>query len=356
MPLVIDGGRIPTRWLERKSSRGVRPESDCVSPMNIVKIALVNNMPDPALEDTELQFFELLDAASGDLRLSVKLYSLAGIPRSDRVQPHLRSFYFGIDDLWKDHFDAAIVTGTEPHQPDLRQEPYWADLVQVLEWAEHNTTSTVLSCLAAHAGVLHSDGIQRHRLSDKRFGVFDARKVREHPLTAQLSNPVLFPHSRWNELWADELHACGYDVLTESERAGVDMFVKNKGQSLLVHFQGHPEYGAQTLHKEYRRDIKRFLRGERETYPSMPEGYFDPAATEALKDFETRARSDRREEVIEHFPAATEETVKRTWASSATGLYRNWLRYIVSRMAEAPAFPTRTELYQEQSGKRSVVS
>jgi homoserine O-succinyltransferase/O-acetyltransferase len=356
MPLVIDEGRIPTRWLEKKSSRGVSPEGDSVSPMNVVKVALINNMPDPALEDTELQFFELLDAASGELPLSVKLYALPTIARGERVEPHLKSFYFGIEDLWKDPIDAAIVTGTEPLQPDLRQEPYWAELVQVLEWAERNTASTVLSCLAAHAGVLHSDGIERHRLSGKRFGVFDARKVREHPLTAQLANPVRFPHSRWNELWADELHACGYAVLTESERAGVDVFVKNKGQSLFVHFQGHPEYGAQTLHKEYRRDIKRFLRGERETYPNMPEGYFDPVATEALAAFETRARSDRREEVMGHFPSAAEEKVERTWASSATGLYRNWLRYIVSRKAESSAFPTPTELYQQQSGKRSAVS
>jgi len=355
MPLVFDGGRIPTRWLERRSPRGGRG-SDYLSPTNVVKIALVNNMPDPALEDTELQFFELLEAASGELPLSVKLYSLAMIPRSDRVQPHLASFYCGVDDLWKEHFDAAIITGTEPHQPDLRHEPYWAELVQVMDWAERHTSSAVLSCLAAHASVLHSDGIQRHRLSDKRFGVFDARRAQEHPLTAQLADPVRFPHSRWNEVRADELQACGYAVLTESETAGVDTFVKKKGQSLFVCFQGHPEYGAQTLQKEYRRDIKRFLRGERETYPSMPEGYFDPVATAALGDFEQRARSDRREEVMEHFPSAAEGTFDRTWTSAATGLYRNWLHYLASKKAEAGAFPNPAEFYQQQSGKRSAVS
>ena len=47
----------------------------------------------------------------------------------------------------------------------------------------------------------------------------------------------------------------------------MDSFVKKKKRSLFVHFQGHPEYGAQTLLKEYRRDIKRFLRAERETIP-----------------------------------------------------------------------------------------
>src|SRR6516165_6630930 len=159
-------------------------------------------------------------------------YSSSSVPcprfLTDRVQPHLKSFYSGLDDLWNDHVDAAIITGTEPRQPDLRQEPYWAELTQIMDWAERNTTSTVLSCLAAHAGVLHSDGIPRHRLNDKRFGVFDSKKIFEHTLTAQLASPVRFPHSRWNEVRADELHACGYAVLTESERAGVDVFVKNK--------------------------------------------------------------------------------------------------------------------------------
>ena len=354
MPLLIEGGRIPTRWLEKKGPRSVAPVSDYLSAMNAVKIALVNNMPDPALEDTELQFFELLEAASGDLPIFVKLCSLPAVPRTDRVQPHLKSFYSGLDDLWNDHVDAAIITGTEPRQPDLRQEPYWAELTQIMDWAEHNTASTVLSCLAAHAGVLHSDGIPRHRLNDKRFGVFDSKKIFEHTLTAQLASPVRFPHSRWNEVRADELHACGYAVLTESERAGVDVFVKNKGKSLFVHFQGHPEYGAQTLQKEYRRDIKRFLRGERETYPNMPEGYFDPRAAKALVDFEKRALQDRREEVMEHFPASAQGTLESAWTSSAIGLYRNWLRYIISRKAEATAFPTASELYQP-SGKRSAV-
>ncbi|HXW93195.1 MAG TPA: homoserine O-succinyltransferase [Terriglobales bacterium] len=353
MPLLLDSGRVPTRWRER-SCPG-ESHRDYLPLLNVVKIALVNNMPDPALEDTEMQFFGLLDAASGELPLFLKLYSLAGIARSDRVQPHLQRCYFGMDDLRNDHFDAAIITGTEPRQPDLQQEPYWAELVGVLEWAEGNTISTVLSCLAAHAGVLYSDGIERHRLPDKRFGVFDSRKVREHPLTAQIASPVRFPHSRWNEVRADELDRRGYAVLTESERAGVDVFVKHKGKSLFVHFQGHPEYGAQTLQKEYRRDIKRFLRGERETYPSLPEGYFDPAATEALADFEKRALSDRREEVMEHFPASAQGLFESPWTSSAVGLYGNWLRYIASRKAEVAAFPTAAQLHH-QSGKRSLVS
>ena len=82
-------------------------------------LALINNMPDPALEDTELQFFELLDTASGETPVIIKLYSLTGIPRTDRGQRHLNSFYCGLDDLLNSRFDGVIVTGTEPHHPEL---------------------------------------------------------------------------------------------------------------------------------------------------------------------------------------------------------------------------------------------
>ena len=96
-------------------------------------------MPDAALEDTEMQFFELLDAASGDIPVRVKLYSLSGVPRGDRGQQHLSSFYFGRDDLLNSRFDGVIMTGTEPRQPNLRNEPYWSALANVLDWAESNT-------------------------------------------------------------------------------------------------------------------------------------------------------------------------------------------------------------------------
>jgi homoserine O-succinyltransferase len=335
MPLIIEGGRVPTRWAEKATSsigsRVRRGES--------LSLALINNMPDPALEDTELQFFELLDAASGDVPVVVKLYSLTGVPRTDRGQQHLKNFYFDFDDLWNSRFDGVLVTGTEPHQPNLHDEPYWDLLTEVFEWAKENTSSTVLSCLAAHASVLHGDGIPRRRLHDKQFGVFDSAKNCGHTLTSRMADRIRFPHSRWNEVRGDELTSCGYTVLTESAIAGVDLFVKKRKKSLFVHFQGHPEYGAQTLLKEYRRDIKRFLRQERETYPTAPAGYFDAAATQLLNEFRAAAIADRREDIAASFPeAVVVGGLQNSWHASAACVYRNWLQYLESRKTETPAF------------------
>lgn len=355
MPLIMEPGRVPPQWAERTSARGARHECAAGGDGDGVRVALINNMPDPALEDTELQFFELLDTASGDVPISVKLYSINEVPRTDRGERHLNSFYSSVKDLWNDHVDALIMTGTEPRSANLQDEPYWNMLGQVLDWAESNTVSTVLSCLAAHAGVLHSDGIGRHRLPDKQFGVFDFEKTASQPLTANC-NRIRFPHSRWNEVRAGELAASGYQVLTQSVDGGVDSFLKKKKRSLFVHFQGHPEYGAQTLFKEYRRDIKRFLRNERETYPTMPSGYFDEAAARLLNEFHFQVISDRSEEAMGKFPKLASDSLQKSWHASAINIYRNWLQYVMSRKADFTIFPAAVAaVYHQSARKRSAV-
>ncbi len=260
MALVVDSVQGGSVWQKCEESRREAKTGAWGDLTETIEIALINNMPDLALEDTELQFFELLENASYDLPVRVRLFSLPNIPRSEQAQKRLSSAYFGIHHLWTQPFDAVIITGTEPRKADLRQEPYWPALADVLDWAEENTASTILSCLAAHAAVLHGDGIRRHLLPEKQFGVFDVRAVGESMLISGIGDPLRCPHSRWNELSKDALMSCGYSVLTQSERAGVDLFVKKKTGSLFVYFQGHPEYGALTLLKEYRRDARRFLR------------------------------------------------------------------------------------------------
>jgi homoserine O-succinyltransferase len=356
MPLIIEGGRVPPRWAREGNYRPVAS-----SQPEHLTVALINNMPDAALEDTELQFFALLDDASGDRPIYLKLYSLTGIPRTDRGQRHLNNFYYGLDELWQNQFDGVIITGTEPRHPNLQDEPYWRVLADVFDWAERNTSSAILSCLAAHAGVLHSDGISRHRLPDKQFGVFDFTRDGVHPLTNGTSEQIRFPHSRWNEVQADALLACGYTVLTQSVAGGVDTFVKKKKQSLFLHFQGHPEYGAETLLKEYRRDIRRFLKQERETYPTMPNGYFTAEGEKLVTEFQkielAKSAADRREELVERFPdGALAGTLHRTWQTSANTIYRNWLRYMVSKRTEIPKVSvvaaTRENIVRKRSALR----
>ena len=340
MHLIINGGHVPEHWAQQQHPHDRAAEipasRNSSSAKGIVRLALINNMPDAALEDTEAQFFALLDAAAGEIPVHLQLYNLPDVPRGDRLQEHLRNFYLPVNSLWKQQMDGAIITGTEPRQRNLRDEPYWKSLAATFDWAEDNTTSTVLSCLAAHASVLHSHNIERNPLPDKQFGVFDYQRSGDHELMNGLPRIVRFPHSRWNEVQTVDLAAHGYDVLDHSENAGVNLFVKNKGRSLFVHFQGHPEYGSRTLLKEFRRDVRRFLKQERPTYPTLPNGYFDDDATRLLSEFRQSAEAQPSEETFSAFPeSAVAHSLQNTWHTSAARIYRNWLQLLLAKRSSA---------------------
>ena len=334
MPLYMHGDRIPSHAAAQKYCHPLNFTGVIEERGQLLRLALVNNMPDSALEDTEAQFFELLAGAATDIPVHLELFSLPHVPRGEKAQQHLERFYKSTDYLIRDSFDGAIITGTEPHESDLRKEPYWNSLAKVLDWAEEHTTSTVLSCLAAHAGVLHRDAIARQPMNEKRFGAFEHQIVADHALTVGVGSSISIPHSRWNELSEQALRSAGYTVLTKSPDAGVDLFIKQKKNHLSVHFQGHPEYGELTLFKEYRRDIRRFLRSERETYPVAPHGYFGAAATQLVDEFRSRAVGQRNEQALESFPEVELiVTLKNTWRASSVRIYRNWLQLLLSAKA-----------------------
>jgi homoserine O-succinyltransferase len=298
-------------------------------PSRRIDIGLVNNMPDAAMEATVRQFLSLLGAAARDVTVHVRLFSMPGVPSSDWRRQHLGDCYAGFDELWNARLDGLIVTGTEPRAADLAAEPYWGQLTKLVDWAEENTAATVWSCLAAHAAVQHLDGIRRSPLGEKCFGLFDHVRMSDHRLLRGQPALIPTPHSRWNELSEAALASCGYRILSKSPAAGVDIFVRER-KSLFLFFQGHPEYEADTLAREHRRDVGRFLRGERDSYPDLPRHYFDPAATDALNAFRTRAIADCREELMSAFPAERVfSAVSSTWHAHALCTYANWLNYIV---------------------------
>jgi homoserine O-succinyltransferase/O-acetyltransferase len=302
-----------------------------------ITIGLVNNMPDTAWEATERQFLAIVRAAAGKIPVKLQLFSLTDLPRADHIRAELAARYSDLAALLRTRLDGLIVTGTEPRAASLKDEPYWASLVTLIDWARLNTVSTIWSCLGAHAAVLHADGIERRPLAEKQFGVFDCEAVSADPLTEGAGRRLVVPHSRWNDLSAAALTACGYRILTRSTAAGVDMFAgpQQNGDSLFLFFQGHPEYEPGTLLREYRRDIGRFLRGEQAQYPGAPLGYFNAEASTQVSAFRARALADRRADLIADFPMrALEAGLNARWQRSAVGIYEKWLDYLAERQAD----------------------
>ena len=167
---------------------------------NCVTIGLINNMPDPALEATERQFVDLIRAAASKTIVRLLLFSIPEIPRADTTRQDMAERYRDVSELWDAQVDGLIVTGTEPRMKNLKDEPYWATLSQVVDWARDYTASTIWSCLAAHAAVLHVDGVERRPLADKLFGVFDCEPAASHPMTSDAKSGLRVPHSRYNDL------------------------------------------------------------------------------------------------------------------------------------------------------------
>ncbi|HEX4388957.1 MAG TPA: homoserine O-succinyltransferase, partial [Steroidobacteraceae bacterium] len=268
-----------------------------------IRIGLINNMPDTALHATEAQFAGLLEGASSGWQVALRFSCLPELARGPEAAAHIQAGYWPLGTLLAEGLDALIVTGTEPRSPVLSEEPYWGRLAELLAWARQHTVTSVWSCLAAHAAVELMDGIRRQRLPEKRCGVYPHLLVSEHALLSGVAAPLKMPHSRWNELPLAALERAGYTILSASEVSGADAFIAER-ESLLVFFQGHPEYQATTLLREYRRDVGRYLNGQQAHYPTLPHGYLSGEASARLETFKAEAVARRDGALIEQFPFA----------------------------------------------------
>ena len=312
-----------------------RPTSGATLPPLV--IGLVNSMPGEARRATEQQFRAILTAAVRDVPVELRFFSLEPPPPDEAASSATAPRYEDTALLDAAAVDGMIVTGMPPRAASLAEEPYWPKLTELIDLARDAEIPTMWSCLAAHAAVLHLDGIERRRLPRKLSGlVACTRTTTEHPAMAGLPRRWRVPHSRYNDVPEQTLLARGYRILSRSAEAGADIFAKDDDAPFLF-CQGHPEYDAQTLPREYRRDIRLFLVGERDEYPAAPAGCFGPMMTELLEAFRERALRERNAELIAAFPTAAFATeLNHSWRDLAVGLYANWLADIAARKARRP--------------------
>jgi homoserine O-succinyltransferase len=290
-----------------------------------VAIGLINNMGDQALKVTERQFASLLSEAAGDIGVSFRIFALKSARRSPRALDYINARYEPVSAAMDGHLDGFIITGAQPQAARLSEEPYWGELVELIDWAKLNTASTILSCLAAHACVLHLDGVERRPLPQKCTGVFGFTAERTHPLVGKQGRVRLIPHSRYNGLLQSELEQAGYVVLTSSRTSGVDSFVKCFG-SQFVFLQGHPEYDANSLAKEYRRDMNQYLLGETDRIPARPKGYFGADAEAKLSAMDCCTPEHRSQQQIQDLSIIEAlAPAQAPWREAAVSFFRSWI-------------------------------
>jgi homoserine O-succinyltransferase len=138
-----------------------------------------------------------------------------------------------------------------------------------------------------------------------------------------LTGTLKVPHSRWNEAPPDALEEAGYQILTYAPEAGADLFVKQR-RNLLMFFQGHPEYDHNTLAREYRRDVRRYLTRVTDSYPALPQYYFAQDGALALDLFRKRALETRNEALLAEFPAIAADN-RNPGTSALQPVFSMWL-------------------------------
>ena len=290
-------------------------------------IGLLNMMPDTALEATERQFFRLVGESNQIAQFYVHPFSLKELSRSTEGQAHIEKYYKTFNQIREEGLDALIITGANVSGPELSRQPFWEPLIDIIDWSYENVTSTLCSCLATHAVLQFRYDQKRERLPGKCWGVYSHKVVEQHhPLVSGVNTRFNVPHSRFNEIRRRHFEQAGLGILVESEEAGVHLATSEDGFRI-VFFQGHPEYDAISLLKEYKREVGRYTDGEIDEYPPVPENYLTLQSTAILEEYRDLVISAGNTSIkIPPFPEdLIEPTVDNTWHDSAEAVINNWI-------------------------------
>ncbi|MHC1683946.1 MAG: homoserine O-succinyltransferase [Clostridiaceae bacterium] len=256
-----------------------------------LKIVLLNLMPTKI--ETETQLLRLL--SNSPLQVDVVFVHMKSHVSKNTTEDHLGKFYVTFDEIRNQKFDGLIITGAPVEQMEFEEVDYWEELTEIMDWSVNNVYSTLHICWGAQAGLYHHFKIPKYTLENKMFGVFSHRLLDQNvKLLRGLDDEFYVPHSRHTEVKKEDiLKVEELDILSESEDAGIYAVMTKDGKQIFI--TGHSEYDADTLSKEYWRDIDKGLEID------IPKNYFkdnDPNKPPVVK-----------------------------WRSSANILFFNWLNY-----------------------------
>ena len=321
---LVQHNNLPS--IDRVAAEGIAvyAPQEINSNLPTINIGFLNMMPDAAIAATERQFLRLL-ASNEKVNSYIYPLSIAGIERSLQAQEYINQYYSDFESLKENKLDAMVITGANVMQPILTNEAFWDGLEEVLLWSKENIKSTVCSCLATHAAVKVFYDIDRKHLGDKCWGVFEHEvENQNHALMRDVQTEIDMCHSRFNDISYQDFVGERIDVLIRSQVAGVQLAAE-KDMSM-IYFQGHPEYDDISLLKEYKREIYRYLSGERTDYPPLPENYFDNEASAVAENYKQLVVSKKPEiEMIEQFPeSALQKNIGNPWKQAAHTIFKNW--------------------------------
>lgn len=293
MPIRIDD-RLPAKESLENENIFVMTESRAqCQDIRPLKIVILNLMPTKI--ETETQLLRLL--GNSPLQVDVELLQTATHKSTHTDESHILKFYNTFDNIKDNKYDGMIITGAPVELMEFEDVDYWDELCEILEWSKTHVYSTLHICWAAQAALYYHYSIPKYKLPEKMFGIFEHRPLDlYHPLLRGFDEKYFVPHSRHTEIRLSDISLCkDLQVISYSDKAGVHIVSDLDCRNFYV--TGHSEYDADTLSKEYFRDLEKGLDIK------LPYNYFpddDP----------------QKKPVI-------------TWRNVGSLMFSNWLNYFV---------------------------
>ena len=280
---VLEDEHIFVMTQTRALSQDIRP----------LKIVLLNLMPTKI--ETETQILRRL--SNTPLQIEVTLLQMSSYVSKNVSEEHMLAFYQTFDQIREDYYDGLIITGAPVELMSFEEVEYWPELCEIMAWSRTHVHSTFHICWGAQAGLYYHYGIQKYVLEKKVSGVYEHRLLTPKSRLFRGFDDVFYcPHSRRTEVRAEDIAKVPQlRIMADSPEAGVYIVGSTDDSQFFV--MGHSEYDADTLRREYVRDVGKGLN------PEVPAHYFpedDPS----------------REPVM-------------NWRSASTWLYSNWINFFV---------------------------
>ena len=230
------------RWGTHVRSRSVAP----------IRVGIINIMP--RAEIYEVSLLRPLERAPQPvepvwIRLRDHRYG-----SSDAA--HLEAHYVRFEDAVRDPLDGLILTGAPIEQLEYEKVTYWQELVSILEFAREHIAGTLGLCWGGMA-LAKMLGIEKRSFPEKLFGVYSNRNLSPgRGFLGDSDDTFYCAHSRHSGICDDDLEQAAdrgkVQLLSHGAITGYSVFASADGR-FLMHL-GHPEYDAERLLVEWRRD------------------------------------------------------------------------------------------------------
>ena len=276
---VLESENIFVMTEHRAATQDIRP----------LRIGLLNLMPLKIITETQI----LRCLSNTPIQIEVDLIQTETYHSKNTPEDHLLTFYKTFDDIRDQKYDGFIITGAPVETMPFEEVEYWKELTEIMDWTKTHVHSTLHICWGAQAGLYYHYGIPKYMLPEKMSGIFKHHVLRpKEPLLRGFDDIFCAPHSRHTEVRAADIRKDErLTILAESHEAGVHIVEAMNGRQIFV--LGHGEYDADTLKKEYERDLAKGMN------PEVPRHYF--------------RNDDPNEDVLV------------TWKAHANLFYTNWV-------------------------------